>query len=301
MDLNSIDLNLLKFLDALAQERSVTRAGLCLGLSQPAASRALGRLRAMLDDRLVARGQHGLELTPRGQQLTGPVSRLLESARAIVSPPSFNPATASGRYTLAAHDHLALLIVPGLMARFARLAPGLDLDIAQPAGDNVRRVADGAVDLAVGVFDALPASLYRRALYEDRLACVLRAGHPDAAGLDLDGYLALRHIVVTISGVGASPVDAALSARGLTRRVALRVPHFLAAAMMTADSDMALTLPGRLARRLAATLALQVVDLPLPMPPLSPAMIWHERFQDDPAHAWLRGQIVESAQAAAGA
>ena len=128
------------------------------------------------------------------------------------------------------------------MARFARLAPGLDLDIAQPAGDNVRRVADGAADLAVGVFDALPASLYRRALYEDRLACVLRAGHPDAAGLDLDGYLALRHIVVTISGVGASPVDAALSARGLTRRVALRVPHFLAAAMMTADSDMALTL-----------------------------------------------------------
>ena len=96
----------------------------------------------------------------------------------------------------------------------------------------------------MGVFDALPASLYRRALYEDRLACVLRAGHPDAAALDLDGYLALRHIAVTISGVGASPVDAALSARGLTRRVALRVPHFLAAAMMTADSDMALTLPG---------------------------------------------------------
>ena len=222
MDLNSIDLNLLKFLDALAQERSVTRAGLRLGLSQPAASRALGRLRAMLDDRLVARGQHGLELTPRGQQLAGPVSRLLESARAIVSPPSFDPATASGRY-LAAH-HLALLIVPGLMARFARLAPGLDLDIAQPAGDNVRRVADGAVDLAVGVFDALPASLYRRALYEDRLACVLRAGHPDAAALDLDGYLALRHIAVTISGVGASPVDAALSARGLTRRVAARAP-----------------------------------------------------------------------------
>ena len=86
----------------------------------------------MLDDRLVARGQHGLELTPRGQQLAGPVSRLLESARAIVSPPSFDPATASGRYTLAAHDHLALLIVPGLMARFARLAPGLDLTLPSP-------------------------------------------------------------------------------------------------------------------------------------------------------------------------
>ena len=122
MDLNSIDLNLLKFLDALAQERSVTRAGLRLGLSQPAASRALGRLRAMLDDRLVARASTGWNSRP-GPAADRPVSRLLESARAIVSPPSFDPATASGRYTLAAHDHLALLIVPGLMARFARLAP----------------------------------------------------------------------------------------------------------------------------------------------------------------------------------
>ena len=223
MDLNSIDLNLLKFLDALAQERSVTRAGLRLGLSQPAASRALGRLRAMLDDRLVARGQHGLELTP------GPAADRPGQPPAGIRPRHRFAAVLQsghgpGRYTLAAHDHPALLIVPGLMARFARLAPGLDLDIAQPAGDNVRRVADGAADLAVGVFDALPASLYRRALYEDRLACVLRAGHPDAAGLDLDGYLALRHIVVTISGVGASLVDAALSARGLTRRVRCACP-----------------------------------------------------------------------------
>ena len=145
----------------------------------------------------------------------------------------------------------------------------------------------------MGVFDALPASLYRRALYEDRL--VLRARRPSRRRRPgPDGYLALRHIAVTISGVGASPVDAALSARGLTRRVRWRVPSLPGRRRHDdGDSDMALTLPGRLARRLAATLALQVVDLPLPMPPLSPAMIWHERFQDDPAHARLRGQIVE--------
>ena len=170
----------------------------------------------MLDDRLVARGQHGLELTPRGQQLTGPVSRLLESARAIVSPPSFNPATASGRYTLAAHDHLALLIVPGLMARFARLAPGLDLDIAQPAGDNVRRVADGAADLAVGVFDALPASLYRRALYEPAGLRAARVIPTPPAWTWMATWRCA--IVVTISGVGASPGRGPVGARPDTAR-----------------------------------------------------------------------------------
>ena len=253
----------------------------------------------MLDDRLVARGQHGLELTPRGQQLAGPVSRLLESARAIVSPPSFDPATASGRYTLAAHDHLALLIVPGLMARFARLAPGLDLDIAQPAGDNVRRVADGAVDLAVGVFDALPASLYRRALYEP--AGLRAARRPSRRRRPGPGWLPgaaphRRHHLRR----GREPRGRGLvGARPDTTRGAARAPlpgrrHDDGGQRHGSDAA------GRLARRLAATLALQVVDLPLPMPPLSPAMIWHERFQDDPAHAWLRGQIVESAQAAAG-
>ena len=282
MDLNSIDLNLLKFLDALAQERSVTRAGLRLGLSQPAASRALGRLRAMLDDRRWRAASTGWNSRP-GQQLAGPVSRLLESARAIVSPPSFDPATASGRYTLAAHDHLALLIVPGLMARFAAGAgPGPGHCPARrrqrPPGRRRRRGP------AVGVFDALPASLYRRALYEDRLACVLRAGHPDAAALDLDGYGAAPHRRHHLRR-GREPRGRGLvGARPDTTRGAARAPlpgrrHDDGGQRHGSDAA------GRLARRLAATLALQVVDLPLPMPPLSPAMIWHERFQDDPAHA----------------
>src|SRR5690349_21792111 len=113
VDLSTVDLNLLKLFEALVRERSVTQAGLRLGLSQPAASRALGRLRAMLGDRFVVRGKHGLELTPRGEALIGPVARLLEDARRIVSPALFDPAAATGRITIAAHDHLGLLIVGG--------------------------------------------------------------------------------------------------------------------------------------------------------------------------------------------
>jgi DNA-binding transcriptional LysR family regulator len=294
VDLTAVDLNLLKLFDALVRERSVTRAGLRLGLSQPAASRALGRLRTMLDDRLVVRGRLGLELTPRGETLAGPVARLLDDARGIVAPAAFDSAAATGRVTIAAHDHLSLVVLAGLVARFGRQAPALRLDIAQPAGDNVRLVEQGSVDLALGMFDAAPGSLHRRTLYTDRFVCIVRSGHPAAAGgLDLERYVALRHIAVTISGFGESAVDVALAAQGRARHVALRVPHFIAAAMLVADSDMILTLPGRLARRLAATLPIALLDVPLQLVPLAPAMIWHERVHGDAAHAWVRRQLVD--------
>lgn len=294
VDLSAIDLNLLKLFDALVRERSVTQAGLRLGLSQPATSRALGRLRAMLGDRLVVRGKLGLELTPRGQTLAARVARLLDDARGIVAPAVFDPASATGRITIAAHDHLSLVVLAGLVARLERHAPALSLHVAQPAGDNVRLVEQGTADLALGIFDALPGSLYRRGLYTDDLVCVARPGHPGlAGGLDLERYVALRHVAVTISGVGESAVDAALSARGLARRVALRVPHFLAGAMLVTDSDMILTLPRRLARGLADKLPLALLDLPLHVESLAPSMIWHERFHRDPAHAWVRQQLVE--------
>lgn len=294
VDLSAVDLNLLKLFEALVRERSVTQAGLRLGLSQPAASRALGRLRTMLGDRLVVRGKLGLELTPRGETLAGPVTKLLDDARGIVSPPIFDPASATGRITIAAHDHLSLMVLTGLIARFERHAPALSLHIAQPAGDNVRLVEQGTADLALGIFETVPGSLHRRGLYTDGFMCVVRPDHPAVAdGLSLERYVTLRHITVTISGVGESAVDVALSALGRTRHVALRVPHFLAGAMLVADSDMILTLPSRLARLLAKKLSLAPLDLPLQVVPISPAMIWHERFHGDPAHAWVRRQIVE--------
>lgn len=294
VDLSSVDLNLLKLFDALVRERSVTRAGLHLGLSQPATSRALGRLRAMLGDRLLVRGRLGLELTPRGEALAGPVSRLLDDVRGIVAPDVFDPARATGRITIAAHDHLSLTVLAGLVARFERHAPGLSLHIAPPMGDNVGLIEQGSADLALGLFETAPGSLHRRSLYTDDFVGLVRAFHPVLdGGLSLERYLALRHVAVTISGVGESAVDAALSACGHARHVALRVPHFLAGAMLVADSDMILTLPGRLARRLTEKLPLAIVDLPLQVPSVAPAMIWHERVHGDPAHVWVRQQLVD--------
>lgn len=163
-------------------------------------------------------------------------------------------------------------------------------------GDNLRLIEQGGADLALGIFEALPGSLHRRGLYTDHLVCVVRAGHPAAKGRwGLEPYLALRHVAITISGVGESAVDTALAAAGRSRHVALRVPHFLAGAVLVADSDMVLTVPRRLAQLLAQRLSLALLDLPLQVAPLSPAMVWHARWHGDPAHGWVRQQVVEVA------
>ena len=295
VDLSTVDLNLLKLFDALARDRSVTRAGLRLGLSQPAASRALHRLRTALNDPLVVRGRSGLELTPRAEMLTGPVGRLLDDAQTIYAPATFDPARATGVVSIAALDHLALLVAPDLMARLEQQAPLLRIAIAPPVGDNIALVERGAVDLAIGIFNTLPAGMRHRRLYEDAYACIVRRGHPAAAAgaMTLQRYLASRHIAVTISGIGESPIDAALSKRSLHRQVALRVPHFLVAGLTVADSDMVFTLPRHLASRLARSLPLEIVNVPLRLPRIAPTMIWHERLQHDPAHTWIRQQIAD--------
>ena len=294
MDLTGIDLNLLKLLDALAKERSVTLAGQRLGLSQPAASRGLGRLRRLLNDRLVVRTSQGLELTPRATALTEPVAKLLEDAKSIVAPSIFEPSEASGRLTIATTDHMTLVLMPTLLSKLAQLAPGLDLEIPAQSGDNVNSVAQGDVDLAIGVYGWLPARFHQRSLYNEDLVCLVRLGHPVLAKpWNLERFVTLSHISVIITGHGRSAVDETLAQQGLSRRVAVRLPHFLAAPMLVVESDMVLSLPRRLAHRIAKSIPVEVLELPLKLESFSPSMIWHERQHDDPAHMWLRKLIVK--------
>lgn len=295
-NLSGIDLNLLKLFDALLKERHVTRAGQRLGLSQPAASRGLGRLRHLFNDQLVIRASHGLELTPRAMELSEPVARLLEDARSIVSPAVFEPGDATGRFTLATADHMAAVLLPGLLTKLDQLAPGVDLDIPQSLGDNVDLIIRGDADFAVGLYHQLPARLYQRTLYEEDLVCLMRCHHPVVTrSLTLEHFIALKHISVIITGQGKSALDEALASQGMSRRVAVRLPHFLAAAALVARSDMILSLPRRLACQIAETVAVDIHELPLALKPFTPSIIWHGRRHNDPAHQWLRQLIVETA------
>lgn len=299
VDLRSVDLNLLKFLGALLDERSVTRAGARLGLSQPAASRALGRLRELLKDRVVVRTPKGLESTPRALALAPIVERLLEDVRNIVAPAVFDPATARHHFKIASIDHMALMMMPGLVARLEQAAPGVTLEIPTPRRNNVETIARGEADLALGVYadDILSAGFYRRKLYDEDMVCVVRRGHPIlSVELTPERFAALSHVLVTITGQGSTLVDTALARLGLSRTIAVRLPHFLVAPMIVAASHLVLTLPRRLAERMAAGAPLEIIELPLDLDAISPSMIWHERTHDAPAHAWLRRQIMDIAQ-----
>lgn len=297
VDIHAVDLNLLKFLGALLRERSVTRAGLRLGLSQPAASRALGRLRVMFKDKVVVRTPTGVEPTPRMLAMEPLLDRLLEDVRNIVAPPRFEPSVAQDRFIIACIDHVASMVLPGLIGRIGKQAPGVRLEVSVPDGDNVGAVARGDADVALGVFDddRLPAGFHRRRLYNEDLVCVVRRGHPLLSSrLTLSRFAAQSHVVLSITGQGNAMIDTALARHGKRRRVAVRLPHFLVAPMIVAASDLVLSLPRRLAVHVAKSVPIELVELPMKLDTFSLSMIWHERTHGDPAQAWLRGQIVDA-------
>ncbi|ASP38719.1 LysR family transcriptional regulator [Bacterioplanes sanyensis] len=296
MDIGSVDLNLLKLFDALLKEGSVTAAAARIGLSQPAASRGLGRLRRLLNDRILVRTANGWELTPRALSLSANVAKLLDDVSAIIAPTEFAPQQVTGKFTIASADHLAQLFMPDLIAKLAQLAPGLDITITTAAGDNVDLVSQGGADLAIGSYQQLPARFYCKQLYEDDFVCVVRRDHAiSQKPLTLEDYVAWPHISVSITGHGSSAVDEVLKQHNKRRRVAVKTPYFLLAPSIVANTDLILTTPRRLAEHMMRSETLALQELPLTIPSIAPSMIWHERLHYDPAHIWLRQQVMELA------
>lgn len=292
-DLQGVDLRLLALLEALFDTRSVTRAGDRLDLSQPAASRALARLRALLHDPLFVRGADGLVPTRRAQALRAPLAAALGAVRALVVPPVFDPATATGAARILAPDFDAAALVPPLLAALRTAAPGLDVALLPRRGDALAALAADDADLALGVYANAPAGFRRQRLYDDTMVCLLRRGHPALARpLTPARFAALHHALVTISGEGGGVVDTVLAQRGLARRVVLRLPSFLAAPLVVARSDLVVTMPRRVATEFAAIAPLVLVEPPLPIPRFTVSQVWHERQHADPRHAFLRATIA---------
>jgi DNA-binding transcriptional LysR family regulator len=193
-------------------------------------------------------------------------------------------------------DLFAATLAPPLLARLAAEAPGVGLDVLPPEPAPFEALESGAADAAVGLIDEAPAGIRRRSLHRDTFLTLLRAGHPAAgAELTLERYLGLRHIVVSVTGVGPAPVDVALAAIGRERRVSARVPSFLAAVEIVAGSDLVVTLPASLARRVAGSGPLVAVAAPLDLGSFTISLVWHARHQDEPRHVWLRRMVVTAA------
>jgi DNA-binding transcriptional LysR family regulator len=299
VNLGAIDLNLLVVFDAVMRERNVTRAGQRLGLSQPAMSHALDRLRHMLKDELFVRSPKGMLPTPRAEQITLPVRQALDNLQHSLEPPEFNPSEAERTFRIAADSYAAMVLVPPAAIRLAKAAPRVTLAFRPSGTLDIADLLDrGQLDLAIGSFAQKGERFSRRQLLQDTFVAVLRSNHPaadTARELTIEEFAALPHLEVSSPLPQATNfIEDALARRNLDRRITLRAP-FLSAVRILAASDLISILPQRVARELISYRPLMIRPLPFSSSPsIETAMIWPRWFDNQPAHRWLR-QNVEAA------
>lgn len=295
MNLASLDLNLLVALDALISEGHVGRAARKIGLSQPAASHALNRLRSLLGDPLLVRVGSRMQLTPRAVTLRESLPELLQQVRSLLVGDSFQPANSNRRFSVMMQDHIAHLIVPALVNRVRSEAPNVGLDVLpwQSLG-SIPPNRLRSIDLLISCSENEVSGFERETLFKDTEVTVVRKGYPWASRLtNLDAFLKGRHVAVVGRGLIEDPVDTWLRQEKLRRHVVLRVPSYVQALQAVAQSDLVAFVPARLAQSLAAPLSLAVLA-----PPLDPAEyrehLFHpRRSTQDAASVWLRNLVLQ--------
>jgi DNA-binding transcriptional LysR family regulator len=294
VNVQDLDLNLLRVFDAVLHDRTVTAAAARLGLTQPAVSNALGRLRALLGDPLFVRTASGMEATPFARGVAEPVRQALALIEtALAHGPGFEPATATRAFRFYMSDLGQVEFLPPLVERVQRLAPGVRLEaVAVDLDDIGDALASGALDIVVGFLPGLGPPIARRALFRDRYVCLMRADHP-IERLTRKKFLEASHALVTYRAGGHRVIEEALERAGVARRIALRVPHFTVMPMVLERTDLILTLPARVARVYESRGRFKSLPPPVPIPPAEVAVHWHERFDGDPGNRWLRQQVVE--------
>lgn len=297
-DLRTLDLNLLKTLDALLDERSVTRAAARLALTQPAVSGMLNRLRDYFDDPLFIRAPHGMVPTTRAEDLAAPVKRILADIDVLLQPVAFDPADADQTLTLAATDYALRAVVVPFIAALKVQAPNIRVRVVPVEPERlVNQLEQGKIDLAFLTPHTTPDELHSRALYDERYVCMMRADHPDAGRpMTLDRFCALEHVLVSYEGESFHGVtDDALARIERTRRVGLSVSSFLVLPDVLAISDMIAIVPERMAENRAG---MYVCNAPIDIPGFTKSMAWHGRTHRNPAQVWLRGLLLETSQRA---
>jgi DNA-binding transcriptional LysR family regulator len=296
VDIRSVDLNLLVIFDAMARLRSVNRAAEAVGLSQPATSAALARLRAVFDDALFVRAGTQMEPTPRALQLAPAVHRVVQAIESeILQQAEFDPARAERSFTILTPDIGEVAFIPGVLRRLRQEAPQVRLHaVAKPRRAAAEALESGEADLAVGFFpDLQKAGYFQQGLFKTSYACIACARNAQVgARLTLRQYLAARHVVVRPDG-REHTLDRFLEDKGWQRHVTLELSHFMSLLALLPGSDLVATVPEDIATVVGRHVPLKRIELPFRPPQIQVQQYWHRRMQNDGANRWLRGLFYE--------
>ena len=305
MNLNNIDLNLLVYLDVLLLKQNVTRAAESLGISQPAMSNGLQRLRKLFSDPLLVRTSNGMTPTERALQLQPMIRNIVASIeKAVESDRAFDASRADRVFRISVSDYSEATVVPSLLRRMRLEAPNISLDILTPSDVSFHDLENGNVDMVINRFDALPDSLHQRTIWRDGFCCLVSSKNPIRHDFSLDSYLDASHIWVSKTGmgigVGVDPgsgeqlgwVDDALARLGKKRRIRVFTRHYQAALKLAEMRDLVVTLPARAAALAKENEELVMLDPPFDIPEIELKMAWSPLLQHNPAHRWLREMIV---------
>jgi len=297
MELHQMDLNLMVVFDRLMTERRVSKAAERLGVSQPAVSNSLRKLRKLFGDELFLRTPRGMEPTPYAEQLAESVSCALATLHSGVNQrTSFEPRSARRAFTIGMTDVGEIYFLPALMKSLQREAPDVTLSTVRTTAVNLKyEMEAGKVDLAMGLLPQLKSGFFQRLLFRQRYVCLLRQGHRlDKKSISLDEFAAAQHLVVVSEGTGHGKVDEVLRRSGIERDVRLTVPHFISLGHILQATDLVTTVPERLALRLVEPFRLACVSHPAKLPEVAINVFWHAKFHKAPASQWLRTLVFET-------
>jgi DNA-binding transcriptional LysR family regulator len=296
VELQDIDLNLLVLFNQLLVERRVSKVADNLGLTQPAVSNSLARLRKLLGDDLFLRTPTGMQPTPFAEQLAEPVAYALGMIHGALNQRStFDPKRSTRSFTIGMTDIGEIYFLPTLMDELGRQAPGVSLSTVRNTAVNLKdEMEAGKVDLAIGLLPQLKAGFFQRRLFHQRYVCLFRQGHKlDKKKISMTEFSAAEHLVVVSPGTGHGKVDELLERSGIERRVRLTVPHYVAIGNILQATDLVATVPERLAQRMTGPFGLTYVAHPAKLPDMAINVFWHAKFHRTPDNQWLRTLVFE--------
>ena len=296
MELTDIDLNQLVLFQQLMQERSVSKVADKLGLTQPAVSNTLAKLRRQFNDDLFVRTSGGMMPTSFAEQLAEPIVKALGIIHSGLNPQrNFDAARVQRSVTIGMTDIGEIIFLPALIERLRIEAPGVCVVTVRTTDTNLRADMEvGKVDLAIGPLPQLKAGFYQRRLFAQRYVCLFRTGHAlNRKRLTLAGFKSAEHLVIVTAGTGHGKVDDLIRRAGIERKVRLTIPHYVSVGHLLQRSDMVATVTERLAASLAPPFDLAFLPLPMDLPEVAINVFWHTKVHRSPTHQWLRGVVFD--------